>query len=547
MLNQLTQIIQNAGTLGAKKLGILAAIGIGTMAVILIGAMYINKPGYSALYVGLEHDDVSRMGIVLADAGIAYDVNVEGNSVLVPAGQVANARMLLAEKGLPSSSTTGYELFDNLGSLGLTAFMQEITRVRALEGEIARSVQAIDGVKAARVHLVMGENGNFRREQQDPTASVLVRYNGARAEATANSIRYLVSAAVPSLSTENVTVLDSSGRLLAAGDDPLGNSAGNNLGIKANVETQVISSIERALTPYLGASNFRVSVQADISTDQRQTEETIFDPDSRVERSVQIVRSENSSAQNTGTDQATVEQNLVETANTAAGSGNESEKSERREETTNYELNSKKTAVISNGYSVNRLSVAVIVNRESLVAQNPNATPEEVNAKLEEIKQLASAASGLSEARNDNIELTAVNFLPVEALVEPVSEGITAIVGRQLGTVINALAFLTAVVLAVLFGVRPAISALTAQPAIESAEQAQASLEDLTGAGQPQLTQLGIDSVQSGATALGVDSDKNALIAKMRPEPADRLAMIVDLDDQRAAAILRRWVSEEAA
>ena len=141
--------------------------------------------------------------------------------------------MLLAEKGLPTSANAGYELFDNVGSLGLTSFMQQVTRVRALEGEIARTIQSINGIKAARVHIVMRERANFRRDEQQPSASVVIRAAGIDADARAPAaIRYLVAAAVPGLDVDKVTVLDSNGTLLAAGDDPANTSASRSLGVE---------------------------------------------------------------------------------------------------------------------------------------------------------------------------------------------------------------------------------------------------------------------------------------------------------------------------
>jgi flagellar M-ring protein FliF len=207
--------------------------------------------------------------------------------------------MILAEKGLPNSSGTGYELFDNLGSLGLTAFMQEVTRVRALEGEIARSIQTIRGVKGARVHIVLADRGNFRFTEQTPTASVVVRYEGASAEASAFRSVISYRRRFPGLQTENVTVLDATGRLLAAGDDPLttGDEQSRHQGDRRNRGGR--QRLQGAC-PYLGNMNLRVSVQADINTDQRQVEETIFDPESRVERSVQVVRSEDASSAASG-------------------------------------------------------------------------------------------------------------------------------------------------------------------------------------------------------------------------------------------------------
>ncbi len=551
MLNQLSDSIMNFGALGAKKLAILAVVGIAVVTAVMIGAVYVNKPAFQTIYVGLEHDDVTRMGIALSEAGLSYDVNAEGNAIAVAAGQTSRARMILAEKGLPSSSSTGYELFDDLGSLGLTAFMQEVTRVRALEGEISRSIQTIQGVKAARVHIVMAEKGNFRRAEQAPTASVIVRYQGMSAESTAMSIRHLVSAAVPMLTSENVTVLDSSGRLLAAGSDPMGKSAGSSLGIKTNVENQIVSSIERALTPYLGGANFRVSVQADISTDQRSVEETIFDPDSRVERSIQVVRSENSSAQANGAEAVTVEQNVVDDVGAGGSGTSESERSERREETTNYELNSKRVATTSSGYSVNRLSVAVVVNRGSLISGNANPTPDEINQRLDDIRGLIAAASGTSEQRNDVIELTAVEFMPVEELVEPAATSIMDALLARLDSAINAIAFLVGVVLLLVMGVRPLTKSLNAnnnrQPALDRAEKVEELPEP--GAVEPEIESI---QVEESPAPLGLPSannnngDPSDLIAKMRPEAADRLTMIVDLDEARAAAILRRWVTQES-
>ena len=119
--------------------------------------------------------------------------------MLVRYGQTAQARMLLAEKGLPSSANAGYELFDKLGSIGLTSFMQEITRVRALEGEIARTIQAMKGVKAARVHIVLPDTGSFRRNRQPPSASVIMRTESAGDFSPAPAIRHLVAAAVPGM------------------------------------------------------------------------------------------------------------------------------------------------------------------------------------------------------------------------------------------------------------------------------------------------------------------------------------------------------------
>lgn len=556
MPEQLQQIVNNLTALGARKLAMLVAVGLVVMVGVGAAAYFLNRPAFEPIYVGLERDDITRMGMALADAGIAYDVNQDGTSILVPAGKTSRARMILAEKGLPNSSATGYELFDNLGSLGLTAFMQEVTRVRALEGEIARSIQTIRGVKGARVHIVLADRGNFRFAEQTPTASVVVRYEGSTAESSAMAIRHLVSAAVPGLQTENVTVLDSTGRLLAAGDDPLNNTATSTLGIKETVENEVSDSVYKALAPYLGDMNFRVSVQADINTDQRQVEETIFDPDSRVERSVQVVRSEDASSEKTGGDPVSVDQNLPDAEQSDGASPQSSERSERREETTNYEVNSKRIATVSNGYAINRLSIAVVVNRDRILeALGDGADEAKVEAKLAEIRQLAVAAAGVSDQRGDLVQVNAVEFMEGIDGIPLQEPGALDVLGEHLGTFINALAFVAATLLVIFLGLRPLINALkNDSPAGQLANQsndlpalADASLDaafgdddDIGGFdGLPELPPLP-SSPQSSM-------DQSELLAKMRPSPEERLTMIVDLDEERAASILRRWVRQEAA
>jgi flagellar M-ring protein FliF len=560
VLEQFQQIVKNLAALGTRRLAILAAVGVFVVAGVGTAAFYLNRPAFQPIYIGLEPDDISRMGMALADSGIEYDVNTDGTSILVPAGKTSRARMILAEKGLPNSSGTGYELFDNLGSLGLTAFMQEITRVRALEGEISRSIQTIRGVKGARVHIVLADRGNFRFAEQTPTASVVVRYEGAHAEASALSIRHLVSAAVPGLQAENVTVLDASGRLLAAGDDPLNNTATNNLGIKATVENEVADSVYKALAPYLGNMNFRVSVQADINTDQKQIEETIFDPESRVERSVQVVRSEDAASQQTGNTPATVEQDLPEQPQGEAAGPSSSERSERREETTNYELNSKRIATISNGYSVNRLSIAVVVNQDRIVeALGGTADQAQIEAKLAEIRQLAIAAAGVSSERDDLVQVTAVEFMEgVDGV--PLSEpGIIDLINEHLGTVINALSFVAATLLVVFMGLRPLVKALSGGAAVGAGAGADSDFGDMPALEDGTLGDtFGADDEMGGLPGLpdlpslpslpsSSSSDPSELLAKMRPSPEERLTMIVDLDEERAASILRRWVRQEAA
>ncbi|TPK80095.1 flagellar basal-body MS-ring/collar protein FliF [Mesorhizobium sp. B2-4-17] len=548
MPEQIQSIISNLRGFGVRRLAMLAGIAVLVMGVIGIASVYLNRPAYDTLYVGLDRSDVNQIGLVLGEAGIGFDVGADGTSVLVPAGTTAQARMLLAEKGLPTSANAGYELFDNVGSLGLTSFMQQITRVRALEGEIARTIQSISGVKAARVHIVMSERANFRRDEQQPSASVVIRYAGIDAEKSAQSIRHLVAAAVPGLSADKVTVLDSNGNLLAAGDDPSNTSAARTLGVEQTVEAQIGDNIRRALTPYLGPDNFRASVKAEINTDTRQTEETIFDPNSRVERSVQSVRANENNNQRQASTPASVEQNLPETQATATEGPQSSSQNDRKEEITNYEINSKKIATVSNGYTVTKMSIAVVVNQDRLKAiLGKDATPDQIAKRVADIQKMVASATGFDDKRGDVVDVSAVEFidgLDGEAIPQA---GMLDSIGQHAGTLINAGAFIVVVFLVAFFGLRPMAAALTARatPAIAGPnfDEVQRSLPTPEAAASADAgVAIGaLPGARPGATPL------DDLRQKIRPAPQERLARMVDINEERTAQILRKWAAQEVA
>lgn len=546
MPEQIQSLIANLRGFGVRRLALMGGIAALVMAVIGVASVYLNRPAYETLYVGLDRSDVNRIGLVLGDAGIGFDVGPDGASVLVPAGTTAQARMLLAEKGLPTSSNAGYELFDNVGSLGLTSFMQQITRVRALEGEIARTIQSISGVKAARVHIVMSERANFRRDEQQPSASVVIRYTGNDAEKSAMSIRHLVAAAVPGLSADKVTVLDSNGNLLATGDDPSNTSAARTLGVEQTVEAQIGDNIRRALTPYLGPDNFRASVKADVNTDTRQTEETIFDPNSRVERSVQSVKTNENSNQKQASTPTSVEQNLPETQTTSTEGPQSSSANDRKEEITNYEINSKKIATVSNGYTVTKMSVAVVVNQERLkTILGKDATPEQIAKRVADIQKMVASATGFDDKRGDTIDVSAVEFIDGLDGVPIEQPGILASVGTHAGTLINAAAFIVVVFLVAFFGLRPMAAALTAseKPAIAgpSFDDVQRSLPMPEASPVAAITSEAPVGALPGARPGPTPLDD--LRQKIKPAPQERLARMVDLNEERTAQILRKWAA----
>ncbi|MBA4795925.1 MAG: flagellar M-ring protein FliF [Rhizobiales bacterium] len=562
LLNQLLQIPKNLAAMGQAKLFAMAGVAVVSFAIIIAGALYVNKPSYETLYVGLEPVDLNQISIALAESGIDFETGADGQSISVRAGMTGKARLLLAERGLPNSANAGYELFDNVGSLGLTSFMQEVTRVRALEGEVARTIQQISGIAAARVHIVMPDIGNFRRGEQKPTASVMIRASSDAGRKAAASIRQLVASSVPGLDIEDVTILDSTGQLLAAGDES-GGEATRSLGVVQSVQREIETNIDKALAPFLGMDNFRSSVTAQINTDSQQIQETIYDPESRVERSVRVTKEQQKSLQRQSDTAATVEQNIPQAAPDSGGAGPESsDEQDKKEEQTNYEINSKTVATVKNSFTVEKLSVAVVVNRGRIAKMVGEPVDQaKIDAYLAEMQKIVSSAAGLDADRGDVVTLTAMDFLENQLLEESATgPGFMEILSRNIGGIINSLAFVAVAFLIVWMGIRPMIrtagggAADTALAGGIGEQAAGLELPDFSpalggGAGGGLMEGFGSDfGFDSTDDLLTMDDDPNGgFNRRVKEGPERRLSRMVEISEERAAKILRKWAVDNAA
>lgn len=562
LLNQLLQIPKNLAAMGQAKLFAMAGVAVVSFAIIIAGALYVNKPSYETLYVGLEPVDLNQISIALAESGIDFETGADGQSISVRAGMTGKARLLLAERGLPNSANAGYELFDNVGSLGLTSFMQEVTRVRALEGEVARTIQQISGIAAARVHIVMPDIGNFRRGEQKPTASVMIRASSDAGRKAAASIRQLVASSVPGLDVEDVTILDSTGQLLAAGDES-GGEATRSLGVVQSVQREIETNIDKALAPFLGMDNFRSSVTAQINTDSQQIQETIYDPESRVERSVRVTKEQQKSLQRQSDTAATVEQNIPQAAPDSGGAGPESsDEQDKKEEQTNYEINSKTVATVKNSFTVEKLSVAVVVNRGRIAKMVGEPVDQaKIDAYLAEMQKIVSSAAGLDADRGDVVTLTAMEFLENQLLEESATgPGFMEILSRNIGGIINSLAFVAVAFLIVWMGIRPMIrtagggAADTALAGGIGEQAAGLELPDFSpalggGAGGGLMEGFGSDfGFDSTDDLLTMDDDPNGgFNRRVKEGPERRLSRMVEISEERAAKILRKWAVDNAA
>jgi flagellar M-ring protein FliF len=527
-------------SLGMRRLAALGIVGVTVFVLVGAGGYFLSRPAREVLYAGLDAADVSRIGAVLKDAGIAFDVSVDGDTVLVDYGKTAQARMLLAEKGLPKSDHAGYELFDKLGSLGLTSFMQQVTKVRALEGELARTIQLLNGVKAARVHLVLRNEGTFRTAGETPSASVVIRTDADGAAVSAQAIRHLVAAAIPGLAASQVTIMNTDGTLLSTSDDAMSAAPEKLIGLERALSRDIEERIATTLAPYLGVDNFRISVAAKLNADRRQTSETDYDPNSRVERSVRTIKESGEAQNSSGQEPVSVEQNIPQEASPAASGDKSREKKDKREELTNYEISSKSVSVTSEGYQIDRLSVAIVINRDRLAAAlGENAADGDIGKQLAELEQLAASAAGLNSERGDRIKVTAVDFLNPDGTLEPAAaEGIGSLLLGNLGNFINVVAMVLVSLMVLLLGLKPALKAILAAPPPPAPQEYTAL--PASAASLPVL-----DS-RPAAASVPVDPSIEALARQISSHPRDRLAKIVELDTGRAALVLKEMLNASA-
>jgi len=555
VLAQAKRLLANLIALGPRRLAALGLVGLAVFGLTGFAGYYLSRPTMETLYSGLDREDVIGIGSALRDAGISFDVSADGAAVLVAVGQTAQARMTLAEKGLPHSGNVGNELYDKLGSLGLTSFMQEVTRVRAIEGELARTIQMMRGVKAARVHIVFGDEGSFRRERQPPSASVIVRTDDADNRALGQAIRHLVAAAVPNIKIDEVTVLGVDGQLLASGAESMEQAPSNLLGLEKNVASSIRENITTTLAPYLSLKNFQVSVAARLNADKIQTNETVFNPDQRVERSVRTVKEKSNSQNNAGAQPAGVQTNLPKTGNSSSDSKQSSDVNDKKEELTNYEISSRQTTTTSAGYVIKNLSIALLINRAALQASlGDKASPEAMDKQVKDIEQLVTSSAGLRKDRGDEVKISIVDFVDAGKDLEPMSgPSFLELLSRQLGTFVSAGAIVLVTAMLIWFGLRPLTRALL--PAPTDAESAHGGEGGVAGALEAPDFSAGFGAPMdafANAEALikseePVDQFLAALTERRDKGPQRQLQRLIDFDEEHAAAILRQWIREGAS
>lgn len=552
-MNQFVAALQR---FGIGRLVAILGLGAGVAAALFAMTLNLGQPK-ALLYSNLDLKEAGSITQALDQSGIKYEVKGDGSTILVPRDQVASTRLMLSSKGLPTSGSVGYEIFDQGNALGQTDFVQQLNRQRALEGELARTIRSLDGITSARVHLVLPKRQLFEEEAEQPTAAVTIGVGGREPSAdNVRAIQNLVAGAVPNLKPDKVTVVDQHAKTLSGGDTGLAAEAD---GRKSEVEQRIAKQVKSLVEGVVGAGKARVNVSADLEMAQVTTQQETFDPDGQVVRSESTTDEKASENQPESSGQVSAAANIPGGA-VGAGSANNSSNSGRQESTTNYEISKTTRTEVQAPGAVKRLSVAVAVDGVTALGKDgkPGPYTPRSQQEMQQIEQLVRSAVGFNQQRGDQVTVVNVRF-PNAA--DP--DGVTAaspLMGFDKNDIMRAAEIGVLGIVALLmmfFVVRPLVKGAAGGGAGASPMPMMLggqSVTHVTTSPDGQPLQLSVDPATGQQLALpgpvGGELDAKIDIARIegqvKASSIKRVSEFVEKHPEESVSILRNWLHESA-
>jgi len=498
------------------------------------------RPSYAPLFTSMESAEAAEVLQALDQLGVPYRIDALSGRVEIPQEKIAETRLLLAGQGLPKSSDFGFELLQQDLGLGASRLMEGAYHQRAIEGELARSIAALEPVESARVHLAQPERSVFVRERRPPTASVVVNLRGSRAlsDAQVGAIVHLVSSSIPGLDPEGVTVVDQRGRLLTGDGEDLGlATSADQLDFMRRLEANYVDRVMTLLTPILGSDGVRVQVAADLDFSRVERTQESFDPERTAVRSEQLNEEER-----VGTDPMVggIPGALTNQPPQGGALGEQpaspmQPSSRSLQKTRNYEIDRSIAHVREMPGSIRRLSTAVVVDyREEVNEAGEVVRVPRSEQELESIRALVREAVGFNSERNDSINVITASFqaeLEEEKIDIWTQPWFIELVKIGAGLIL-ALAVLLTIV-------RPAVRQLAPPP--EPEEEERAALE----AGERGEGEEGEETLALGQPSEGIA----ALIGPKGPDQQqldiDAVREMVKDDPKRVAQLMKVWLSDD--
>lgn len=531
----------------------MAAILVGLVMFFVFVSFRISTPEMQLLYADLSSVDAGAISAKLEENQISYEVSPDGGRIIVPAPDVGRARLLLAEAGLPNGGSLGYEIFDKDSGFGTTNFVQNVNQVRALQGELARTISSLDSVRSARVLLVLPQRELFSRESRPPSASVYVglRPGSSIQREQILAIQSLVAGAVPDLKASDVTLIDSNGNLLARGGD----ENTDLMSLKAEelrrgYESRLTDKIEDQISRIVGYGNVRATVNAEMNFDRISTNEELFDPETQVVRSSQIIE-ESAQERDSVAEDVSVANNLPGVGGDLLASTEPSAQNNRLEEVTNFEISKTIRNTVREVGEIKSLSIGVLVdgryikNEEGERVYEPR--PQE---ELDQIAALVRSAAGIDDDRGDLIEVVNLQFAEVDTDEATVDERL--LFGFEKGALLDTAEILTVgimIILVVLLVLQPMVGRLLAAEAPTADEELEADLLAMRPA-NPALA----GPVEGGEFVPGESGsaeDEESLIdiqgveGKVKASSIRKVEEIIESYPDETVSVIRSWMADE--
>ena len=564
-------ILQTLRAFGPTRLIVMGSVLAAMIGGLMFASDRLSQPNMALLYSNLDLQESAQIVTKLEGMKVPYRLLANGSQIMVPESQVTRLRLGMAESGLPSGGSVGYEIFDKSDSLGTTSFVQNINLTRALEGELARTIRAIDGVQNARVHLVLPKREVFSRESRDPSASIVLRMRGRIDKPQVRAIQNLVAAAVPDLKTSRISIVDDHGNLLASGSDERGEKSGaaNFSDMRASQEERLRRAVETLLERSVGLGNVRAEVTADIDFDRITTNTEAYDPEGQVVRSTQSVTEQSNSAE--GAPAVSVSSNLPSAAANNTSSQNQS-RNQRNEETVNYEVTKTTKTQVREAGTVRRLSVAVLVNGSwKTEGEGKDAkrtfTPRS-DAELKQLVTLARSAVGFDEKRGDTVEVIGMQFAEPDDLpaLAPVEPGMFDFGKGDILRMVELAVISIVALLALLLVVRPIVMRLLSGAPAGGGAGGQLPALQATAVGgnggqqqmiagpdgQPMLAPSGNQTALAAPLPQGRGNNIDQMIdiarieGQVKASSIKKIGEIVDNHPEEAVAIMRNWLIQGA-
>lgn len=547
-------ILDGLKALGAARLIALGSVGLAMLAMLALVAVRGAGPSrFGLLYADLDPREAGQIAEALDRAHIPHQEPGAGDRILVPGDDVARARLLLAKDGLPSGGSVGYEIFDRGDALTASDFQQQINQTRALEGELVRSIRMLNGVRAARVHLVLPSHVPFARDQLPAQASVMLTMAGAARldPQGVQAVLNLVAAAVPGLKPQGIAIIDSRGTLLARAGQPTDADQAVQTGeeLRRATEAKISRAIEDMLERSLGPGHVRAEAAVAMNFDHVNETTENYNPDQQVVRSTQTVTDKNRSTE--GEKSVTVQNNLP---NADAGADQKSGTSDdRNEETTNYEIGRTVRTLVREQPQIARISVAVMVDgSEDKTADGKPAWHERSADELGRIRRLVQSAVGYDQKRGDTIEVVSMRFTDMNL------EGVTAAGGlfslglekADMMSLAQSAILGLVVLLAMLFVVRPMALRITGPAgggSDASALLAGGMADGTMARGLAAPGGMTAAAVPGGVPMLTDDSmvELANIEGQMRASSIRKLAELVEKHPDESLSIMRGWMTQE--